>query len=97
MSLTAPITRYESYPNPKTIFSSANVEDTVLYTVPAGKIFEGRVMSTSATTNFYLNGGPQSVPIANYGLENELTISAGATISLSNANILMVLGIEYDN
>lgn len=97
MSLTAPITRFESYPNPKTIFSSANVTDTLLYTVPAGKIFEGRVMSTSASSNFYLNGTSQTIPIANFGIENDLTISAGATITTSSTNYMMVLGIEYDN
>jgi|TARA_R110000765_G_scaffold72255_1_gene140328 hypothetical protein len=97
MSLTAPITRYESYPNPKTIFSSTNVTDTLLYTVPAGKIFEGRVMSTTAASIFTLNGSSQTIPIADYGIENDLTISAGATITTANTNYVMVLGIEYDN
>ena len=91
--------------NPKTITLTSSVgSGVVIYTVPAGRVFRGRIFSNSTSTSVVsLNGvdvgpvnhgGGTNVPQAGATLERLLV--AGDTITCTSTSTVYVQGVEYD-
>jgi len=93
--------------NPKTIALYSTATNTVLYTVPAGRVFKGRISN-------YTNGGSDTIKINNTPLYRNFYYGSGTTVAgagalqdivLYEGDILSsgststgnsILGVEYD-
>lgn len=79
-----------------TIAKSVN-SNTDLYTVPAGKTFEGYLWNTSSTGPGYINGVQLRWPYSSsYFAQNYLpvTLSAGTVVKGDNSGITCIVGVE---
>ena len=72
----------------------------IIYTVPAGKIFEGTVTSDNPvnTCNYQLSGEQLTVGLGTYGYVPPVTkYGPGTTFAYVSSSAMVIQGIEYDN
>jgi len=91
--------------NPKTISVSGSAVGSIIYTVPVGRVFRGRVGSNTSgigvvKINNYSNGsfgnGQTSTTPLGANAAQDLMLFSGDTISISTGAVVYVLGVEYD-
>jgi hypothetical protein len=91
-----------SFSNPRQIATSAGTSGVIIYTVPAGKKFQGSIYNNVTAMDITITpaGGssttfrnlPTSFPSGSY----PLTLVAGTIITSASANNTYLIGVETD-
>lgn len=102
LSSTANTSSQISYGNPRQIAATTTTSGLVIYTVPAGKKFQGSIYSNTNAMDVGITpaGGslinfaniPSSFPSPSTGL----ILVAGSIVTTQNANRTYILGVETD-
>ena len=102
LSSTATSPSQLSYGNPRQITATASTAPVVMYTVPAGKKFQGSIYNNTSGTSITITpaGGsavtffplPTSFPSESSGL----VFAAGTIITSASGNSTFLIGVETD-
>lgn len=91
--------------NPKQIVSSTNASGIVMYTVPAGKKFQGYIYATGQNQEVYITpsgGSAASVRLTSPGVTSAsatpplLTLVPGTIVTSVSTNYTTIIGVETD-
>lgn len=102
LSSTATSASQLSYGNPRQIALTTSTNSLVMYTVPAGKKFQGSIYSSGVgqTVSITPAGGssatigniPSSFPSPTTGL----ILVAGSSVTTTSTNVTTIIGVETD-
>ena len=91
-----------SFSNPRQIATSTTTSSLVMYTVPAGKKFQGAIYNNAAAQAVGItpSGGSliafENLLTAFPSASNPLTLVAGSIVTSQNGNRTFILGVETD-
>ena len=102
LTSTAPVPSQTSFGNAKQIAATAGSASIVMYTVPAGKKFQGAIYSSTTAMSITITpaGGSAvtfiNIPTSFPTSSNALTFVAGTVITSASSNTTHLIGVETD-
>jgi len=102
LTSTASVPSLTSFGNPRQIATSAGTSGVIMYTVPAGKKFQGAIYSSANGMSITITpaGGSAvtfiNIPTSFPTSSNALTFVAGTIITSASANTTYLIGVETD-
>lgn len=97
LSSTAVPSSLTSFGNPRQIATRADVNGAIIYTVPAGKKFEGLIYSNTNAQNVGITPVGGSMGVLNYGTTpTPITLVAGTITTSQTINSIYFIGVETD-
>jgi len=105
LSSTTTVSLQTSFNNPRQIAARADAGGVIMYTVPAGKKFQGQVYGNTVATSITvtpLGGAAITAPVPSINISYQsvsplsLTLVAGTIIANSSGSQINLIGVETD-
>lgn len=105
MLSTGPSPSQSSYGNPRQIAARVDANGAIMYTVPAGKKFQGQVYGNTVSVTIAvtpLGGVSASLPVPSINIAYQsvsplsVTFVAGTIIANSSGTSTYIIGVETD-
>lgn len=97
LSSTAAPSSQLSFGNPRQIAIRADVNGAVMYTVPAGKKFQGLIYSNTNAQNVGITPVGGSLATLSYGTTpTPINLVAGTIVTSQTINSIYFIGVETD-